>query len=131
MQKLTLQLVLCADGAFWGVAVEWISGCLCDGKEGVEAKPLCEAGTLGFGLPPFLDCTEVMIPLCFGQRWVVGVERGHRWSLVGRYLGRDEGTSIAALVAFCVHRKVIRYQQEKLDLGERLKDTQGCKNTQI
>ena len=92
--------------------------------------PQYEAGSLGFGSPPFSDRIEAM-PLSFGQSEVVEVERGHRWSLVGRESGRDEGTSIAALVAFDVHRKVIRYQQEKLDLGERLKDTQGCKNTQI
>ena len=81
-------------------------GCLCDVKEVVGAKPLCEAGTLGFGSPPFSDRIEV-IPPSFGQSEVVEVERGHRWSLVGRESGRDEGTSIAALVAFGVHRKSI------------------------
>ena len=48
MQELTLQLFFCAVGAFGGVAVEWISECLCDGKGGEGAKPLCEVGTLAF-----------------------------------------------------------------------------------
>ena len=90
--------------------------CLCDGKEEGEAKPLCEAGTLGFGSHPFLEDRTQVIPLGFGQGWVVGVERGHRWSSIGREWGRVEGTSIAALVALRVHSKTIIRGQRKLDL---------------
>ena len=92
--KLTSQLVLCAGGAFWGVGGELILVCLCDGKEEVVAKPLCE-------VDPFsrfrFSAPFLILPPSFGQSLV---ETGHRWSLVGRDWDQDGGTSIAALVAF-------------------------------
>ena len=97
VQNLTLQLVLlCAVGAFWEAGGELILGCLCDGKGVVEAKPLCEAGTF-FRFGSFLGRIGVILSPSFGQSWV---ERGHRWSLVGRGWDQAGGTSIVALVAF-------------------------------
>ena len=82
-------------------------GCLCDGKEGVEARPLCEEGIWDFGSPLFLGCSgEVIVSPFFGQNWVLGVETGHRWSLEGRDLGPAEGRYIDALVA-CMWLSVI------------------------
>ena len=73
VQKLTSQLVLCAGGAFWGVGGELILVCLCDGKEGVVAKPRCEADSFSrFWSAPFL-----ILQPSFGQSLV---ETGHRWS---------------------------------------------------
>ena len=80
-------------------------GCLCDVKEVVGAKPLCETGTSAFGPFLFLGRIEVLLSPSFGQNQV---ERGHRWSLVGRGWDRAGGTSIVALVAFGVNSKTIR-----------------------
>ena len=97
------------------VEEEQIFGCcLCAQNLGVgEAKPLCEVGSLGLAACLGRGCGcgclargcgcgfGCLQPSFLAQSWLGAVEKGHRWSLVGRDLGRVGGRDIGVWVAWC------------------------------
>ena len=87
------------------VEEEQIFGCCwCAQNLGVgEAKPLCEVGSLGLAVCLERGCGcgfGCLQPSFFAQSWLGAVEKGHRWSLVGRDLVRAGGKDIGVWVAW-------------------------------